>query len=250
LETLALHRAHHVTVLCQGLAEEIAARGVPKQKITVIPNAVDARVFTPDRAPDPALRSAYGLTGKTVVSFIGSFYAYEGLSLLIQALPKVMAAHPSLALLLVGGGPQEAALKAQVERHHLSDRVVFAGRVSHTRIEEYYALSDLMVYPRLPMRLTELVTPIKPLEAMAQGRVVLASDVGGHKELIDHARTGWLFKAGSVEALADAMIALLKDRTRSPGVLERARRFVADTRTWEHSVARYQPVFEALVGRR
>ena len=105
-------------------------------------------------------------------------------------------------LLLVGGGPQEAALRAQAERLGLADAVTFSGRVPHADVNAYYDLIDVLCYPRHPMRLTELVTPLKPLEAMAQGRLFVASDVGGHRELIRDGETGVLFRAGSAGDLA------------------------------------------------
>ena len=154
-----------------------------------------------------------------------------------------------VVVLLVGGGPQERALREQVAAMGLSAQVVFTGRVPHAKVGMYYDLMDVLAYPRLPMRLTELVTPMKPLEAMAQGRLLIASDVGGHRELIEHERTGWLFKAGSKEALAQSLIALLGRRGQWQAVRDQARHFVETQRTWGASVARYLPVFEGLVGR-
>ncbi|MEY3202427.1 MAG: hypothetical protein RIR70_1977 [Pseudomonadota bacterium] len=249
LETLVLKRAAHVTTICQGLAQDIAARGVAAEKITLIPNAVDVASFAPGRARDQSLCRALGLTGKTVVGFIGSFYAYEGLGVLIDAFASVRAVMPEAVLLLVGGGPEEAALRAKVTQAGLSDAVRFTGRVAHEAVARHYDLIDLLVYPRLAMRLTELVTPIKPLEAMAQGRVVLASDVGGHRELIAHGRTGVLFQAGSTEALRDTLIEMIASPSRWPALAIAARQFVEQERTWDKSVARYQPVFEALCRR-
>jgi PEP-CTERM/exosortase A-associated glycosyltransferase len=249
LETFAAHRADHVTTLCRGLADELASRGLPRDKITVIPNAVDITAFTPGGAADETLKAQLGLAGKKVIGFIGSFYAYEGLNLLVEAFARVRQVASDVALLLAGGGPEEAALREQVRAAGLQEAVVFAGRVPHESVGRYYDLIDLLVYPRLPMRLTELVTPLKPLEAMAQGRAVLASDVGGHRELIEHALTGWLFEAGSVEALAHALLERLRAPDEGGDVRARARRFVENRRTWQASVARYQPVFEALVGR-
>ena len=103
--------------------------------------------------------------------------------------------------MLVGGGPQEDALKARADRLGIEDKVLFIGRVPHAEVQRYYGLVDVLAYPRHPMRLTELVTPLKPLEAMAQGHLLVASDVGGHRELIRDGETGVLFKAGDVNAL-------------------------------------------------
>jgi glycosyltransferase involved in cell wall biosynthesis len=126
------------------------------------------------------------------------------------------------------------------------ENVRFVGRVGHEDIHRYYAIVDLFVYPRRSMRLTELVTPLKPLEAMAQTRLVIASDVGGHRELIRDGETGVLFKAGDANGLADAVIGVLGDPERARSMRAEARRFVEQERTWQNSVGRYRPVFERL----
>lgn len=248
-ETRALRRADHVFTICEGLRADIAARGIAASRITVIPNAVDVDAFETGGVADPELRQSLGLDGAAVIGFLGSFYAYEGLDLLLAALPAVLARRPEARVLLVGGGPQEQALKAQAARLGLQDKVVFTGRVPHAQVQRYYDLVDVLAYPRHPMRLTELVTPLKPLEAMAQGRVMVASDVGGHRELIRDGETGLLFQAGSADALADALVRLLTERERWPLLRAAGRRFVENERRWAHSVARYQPVFEGLLAK-
>jgi len=246
LETHALRQVDHVFTICEGLRKDIAARGIPAAKVTVIPNAVDIENFEPGGTPDAALKARLGLDGATVLGFIGSFYAYEGLDLLLAALPELLQHRPDLRVLLVGGGPQEAALKAQALQLNVADKVVFTGRVPHAEVQRYYDLVDVLTYPRHSMRLTELVTPLKPLEAMAQGRLLVASDVGGHQELIRHGETGMLFQAGSADALARAVLDLLAQRERWPVLRAAGRRFVETERTWRASAARYQPVFEGL----
>ena len=246
LETHALRQAQHVFTICEGLRSDIAARGIPASKVTVIPNAVDIDAFDPGGTPDESLKAALGLQGATVLGFIGSFYAYEGLDLLLDAFPQMLRRRPELRLLLVGGGPQDAALRAQAVALGVADKVVFTGRVPHAEVQRYYDLVDVLVYPRHSMRLTELVTPLKPLEAMAQGRLLVASDVGGHKELIRHGETGWLFKAGSRDALADAVETLLDRRAEWPLLRQSGRRFVETQRNWANSVARYAPVYASL----
>lgn len=249
LESFALRRADQITTICEGLRGDIASRGIAPDRITVIPNAVDAKTFRFGVLPDPALRHSLGLDGATVLGFAGSFYGYEGLDLLIEAARRMRARHPLLRVLLVGGGPQEAQLKHQVAQAGMQDMVIFTGRVPHDQVQRYYELIDVLAYPRLPIRLTELVTPLKPLEAMAQGRMFVASDVGGHKELIRHGETGFLFRAGDVAALEQAIESLLAQRAAWPAIQAQARRFVEVERTWTASVARYRAVYERALGR-
>ena len=250
IETYALGRAARVTTICAGLRNEIVQRGIESSHVTVIPNAVDTDKFHFDPAPDADLRQRLGLDGKTVLSFIGSFYGYEGLELLVDGLALIGRERPDVHLLLAGGGPSEPAVRERVKKLGLQDRVIFSGRIPHDDIWRYYSVADLMVYPRLCNRITDLVTPLKPLEAMAQGRLVLASDVGGHRELINDGHNGFLFRAGDAHALAQRIASAL-DNLESWGAIRlRARRFVEEERTWRDSVARYREVYSSAVNAR
>ena len=249
LESFALKQADQITTICEGLRGDIMARGIARERITVIPNAVDANLFRFGAEADPDLRRSLGLGDATVVGFAGSFYGYEGLDLLLQAAHKLLARYPNLRVLLVGGGPQEQNLKAQAQALGLGDRVIFTGRVAHAEVQRYYELIDVLAYPRLPIRLTELVTPLKPLEAMAQGRMFVASDVGGHRELVRHGETGFLFRAGDAVALEAAIDDVLTRRAMWPQIRQQARRFVESERTWVASVARYADVYQRALDR-
>lgn len=247
METHVLQRAAAVTTICEGLRNDIVQRGIPEERVTVIPNAVDIERFSTDGQPQASLQQKYALQGKVVLGFIGSFYAYEGLSLLLQAMPEIVRRVPDACLLLVGGGPEEQRLKTMVKENGLQDKVIMTGRVPHDEVQKYYNLVDVFVYPRLPMRLTELVTPLKPLEAMAQGRLVLASDVGGHRELIRPGENGELFQANSVSALQDKAVDLLQHRDNWQHLRETGRKFVESERNWAASVARYKDVYAAAL---
>ncbi len=248
LETRLLRRADAVVTLCEGMRRELAARGVAEERLTVVPNAVDLAAFPAARPPrDAGLARRLGLEGRLVLGFIGSFYQYEGLDLLIEALPAIRAAIPEAAVLLVGGGPEAERLRALAERLGLMEAVRFAGRVPHAEVRAYYDLVDLLVYPRRSIRLTELVTPLKPLEAMAERRLVIASDVGGHRELIRDGETGYLFAAGDPAALARRVAEAAGDRGRHEAMREAGRRFVETERSWVASAAHYRPVYERLL---
>jgi glycosyltransferase involved in cell wall biosynthesis len=157
---------------------------------------------------------------------------------------------PNLKLLLVGGGPHEAELKRLTAESNLADTVLFTGRVPFSEVERYYDLVDLFVYPRRKSRLTDLVTPIKPIEAMAKGRVVIASDCGGHREIVTHRLNGLLFTADDPRALANEIVAAVHERDAWPLIGKNAREYVIRERTWAASVDRYEPVYERLAGNR
>jgi len=247
LETFVFKKTDAITTICEGLRADICKRGISAEKITVIPNAVDIERFSYGLKADESLRSQLALQNKIVLGFIGSFYAYEGLPLLLEALPKILEKQPETRLLLVGGGPQEALIKQKVQELKLDDQVLFTGRIAHDLVQDYYNQVDIFVYPRLPMRLTDLVTPLKPLEAMAQGRLVIASDVGGHIELIKHGHTGYLFEAGNAEALANTVLDLLNQREQWDQLRTAGRQYVEQERNWTTSVSNYKAIYARLV---
>lgn len=250
LETHAVCHADAVTTICDGLRTELVERGVPAGSITVIPNAVDVRNFHLATGPDPELSERYALSGGMTLGFAGSFYEYEGLELLLKALPQVVRVIPQVRLLLLGGERQESNLRALSMRLGLERIVHFVGRVPHDQMQRYYSAMDVMVYPRMACRLTELVTPLKPLEAMAMGKPVVASDVGGHRELIRDRQNGYLFRAGSVSALAQCLVAVLNNRNSMQRIAVAARRYVECERNWQASVARYRAVYAGVLAGR
>nr|WP_067297774.1 TIGR04063 family PEP-CTERM/XrtA system glycosyltransferase [Marinobacterium profundum] len=248
LETHVLKRADAVTCICHGLRQDIIARGVPAQRITTIPNAVDLEQFPLLIGKSADILQLHSLSDQPVIGFIGSFYEYEGLDILIQAVAKLRATLPHLRVLLVGGGPQENALKQLACDLDVKDQIIFTGRVPHQDVPRYYSVLDALVYPRKSMRLTELVTPLKPMEAMAQGKPVLASDVGGHKELITHGENGYLFAANNPAALASALESMFLHTTSDESLVARGREFVEQERNWVASVGRYHPIYAAIAG--
>ena len=246
LETWAVRRADAVVVICEGLKADLISRGIDPDRITVSPNGVDLHLFGNPPPRDAALAEELGLNGSETVGFIGSFYDYEGLDDLIAAMPRLVAARPEAALLLVGGGPMEPALRAQAAASPVADCIRFVGRVPYDQVERYYSLIDVLAYPRKKMRLTDLVTPLKPLEAMAQGKLVAASDVGGHRELMTDGQTGTLFAADSPSAIADSLSNLFSARETWEDRRDQARAFVEKERNWASNIRRYETVYHQI----
>jgi PEP-CTERM/exosortase A-associated glycosyltransferase len=247
LENRAVADADAVMTICRGLREDLIARGVLPDKIGVMPNGVDLELFGTPPPRDEGLARELALGSGPVIGFIGSFYDYEGLDDLIAAMPHLIEEQPEARLLLVGGGPMEQALRAQAEGSPVSYAIHFAGRVPHQEVERYYSLCAVMAYPRKRSRLTDLVTPLKPLEAMAQGRIVAASDVGGHRELIADGITGALFPADDPPACGRALARLLSAADEWPRMRDAARVHVAEHHDWARNVRRYRDVYQALV---
>ena len=242
IETWVCRKADHIVVLCQGIKNDLIKRGIPPNKITIVANGIDPEEFC-TAPPDTEYQKNWGLEGKKVIGFIGSFYRYEGLDFLVNAVASLTATRSDIVLLLVGGGEMEKELKGMIKRLHLENVVMMPGRIPQERIPRVYALMDLLAYPRYPMRLTELVTPLKPLEAMAAGKAVVASDVGGHKELIRQGQTGVLFPAGDARALQETLAQLLDDPVYCYILSQQAGEWVRCERSWDRTTAVYSEIY-------
>jgi len=250
LENRVVASADAVFTICEGLRGDLIARGCDGGKIGISPNGVDLSLFGDPPRRDDALAQALELGAGPVIGFIGSFYDYEGLDDLIAAMPELRATHPGTQLLLVGGGPRDDVLRAQAAASPASASIRFTGRVPHSEVERYYSLIDVLAYPRKASRLTDLVTPLKPLEAMAQQRIVAASDVGGHRELIVDGQTGALFPADDPAGAAEAIGQLLDTSDSWDAIKANAQQHVADNHDWAKNVHRYQSVYHHLLARR
>ena len=183
-----------------------------------------------------------------MIGYIGSFYDYEGVDDLIAAMPMLRCEHPDARLLLVGAGEMEAEWRAKASALPEPDAVIFTGRVPHDQVERYYSLIDVLAYPRKASRLTDLVTPLKPLEAMAQRRIVVASNVGGHRELITHGENGFLFAPDDPAECAAALSEVLERRDEWDAIRNRGVAHVRARHDWRTNAARYLDVYHLLLG--
>ena len=247
LENMAVSGADAVMTICQGLKDDLVSRGVSPEKIGIMPNGVDLTMFGEPVARDDVLAEELGIGDGPVIGFIGSFYDYEGLDDLIAAMPLLVERHPDTHLLMVGGGPMAEALQAQGSASPVANAIHFTGRVPHSQVERYYALTDIMAYPRKQSRLTDLVTPLKPLEAMAQMKLVAASNVGGHRELMTHGETGVLFTPDDPAACAAALADLIDRRAEWNSIRGRAREHVGSAHDWHRNANNYLCVYQTLL---
>jgi PEP-CTERM/exosortase A-associated glycosyltransferase len=247
IEQSAFEKADAVSCICQGLKADLIKRGIPENKIFVTPNAVDIDNFQPSYQRDSELEQSFNLSDKKVVAFVGTFFKYEGLSYAIEAMKMIAKTRDDIHLLLVGAGNELENLKQQVADAKLEKLVTFVGRVPFEQVSRYYSLADVMVFPRESIRLTELVTPLKPLESMAQFKPVIASDIGGHRELITDGKTGFLFPADDAEALAEKIIETIDNTELLTQISEQGLSFVRDERNWLNTAKQYLPVYQKLI---
>lgn len=245
-ETWLVRRADAVAASSHAMLGDLRARGA-RGPGALIPPSVDP--YSTGCAPSNSaqLRTQLDLGSGPVIAYAGVLHQHEGVDLLLDALPRITLAHPGARLLVVGAGPALSALRSQAAARVLARQVVFAAEAAPGQLHHYYPLADVLVFPRLPSRHASLCVPFLPLEAMAHGCAVAASDTGGHAELVEDGRTGVLFEPASADALAGAVLDLLSDPVRLAGIRTQARRFVAERRTWEASVARYAPLYDRVL---
>jgi glycogen synthase len=243
IETFLFKGADGVVTICEGMRQDLIERGIETKRIHVVPNGVDVDWFRP-RTRDADLVEKFELNGKPVFGFIGSFYRYEGLRFLVDAIPRLTEKLPGAKVILVGGGYDESWVRNKAKVY--GNTVILAGQIPHESIRDFYSIIDVFVCPRQRIRLTDLVTPLKPLEAMSMAKMVLASDVGGHRELIQHDKTGLLFQAENEEDFLRQAVRAIKDSNLRPMIGERARRYVENERAWPHIISRYIKIYEDL----
>jgi len=246
LETWLIRRVTALLVISQGLKDEALRRGVAERNIFRALNGVDTERFHP-LPRDQALVRQHGLAEHLVIGYIGFFFAYEGVEVLVRAFARIAAALPQCRLLLVGGGEEEGALRALAAHLGVASMVQFTGVVRHEDVQRWYSVCDVLVYPRRRGKLTAVVTPMKPLEAMAMAKAIVASAVGGLQELIRDGETGLLCESEDPAALAAALAALATDPQRRAALGEAARRFVCAERDWTHLAPLYERVYRSLI---
>jgi PEP-CTERM/exosortase A-associated glycosyltransferase len=242
LETHVARRADAVVGIARSILEDLENRGVNPQKLFYVPNGVNTSRFVP-RARDSELAAALGLNGAPTLGFIGTLFPWEGISWFVRAVIALRQKGVYLNVVIVGDGAEADEVRRVIREHDAGNYIFFPGRVPHEQVDLYYSVMDIMVYPRCSMRLTELVTPLKPLEAMALGKAVLGSDVGGIRELVEPEVTGVLFKPGDLQDFERQTIRLLSNSEFRRSLGDRARQKVAADKDWKVLARTYESVY-------
>ncbi len=248
LETHVARNADAVCGIAQHILHEVQMRGVAPDRLFHTPNGVDCKRFIP-LGRDSQLADELGLTGAPVLGFFGSLYRYEGITWMVRALAELRRRGNPFKLLIIGRGEEQERVRAAVHEHALQDCVRLIDHVPHDQISRYYSVVDVMVFPRLSVRLTELVTPLKPLEAMALQKAVLASGVGGMRELIEHEHTGLLFGAEDITTFCEQAERLLKAPGLRAQLGENAHRYVLREKDWNVLAGRYLDIYRHVLHR-
>lgn len=249
LENYVVHRADAVVGISQSILDELKKRKVDPAKLFHVPNGVDTEKFSPV-SRDASLATRLGLGNEPVLGFIGSLYRWEGVAWLVRAVAELRRRGTACKLLIVGDGEEMPAVREAVNELNAGDFIQVLGRVPHDEIEHYYSVVDVLVYPRHSIRLTELVTPLKPLEAMALGKAILGSDVGGIRELVQPEETGVLYRADNVEDFCAQAKRLLSETSLQRRLGEQAREFILREKDWDVLARRYTNIYDFAMRRR
>jgi glycosyltransferase involved in cell wall biosynthesis len=239
-----MQAADLVVTLGEAMREEIIGRGVAEDKIIIVPNGVSKEFLQP--LPDASqLKRDLGIEpGEYVVGLVSSLVAHEGIGTLLEAVKILGDRGVRTRALIVGDGPERGALQRQAATLGLD--AIFTGRVPMARVREYHAVLDVFVVPRTRDRVCQLVTPLKPVEAMASGLPVVVSAVRALGEIVNDKVTGIQAPPQDAVALADTLQELLASPQFRKMLGENAREWVARDRTWEHNAARYRDAYARL----
>jgi glycosyltransferase involved in cell wall biosynthesis len=247
IERRLLTESDHIVVLSHALKRRIQARfKVPDARFTVVPNGVDLERFAPQREGSQqvaSIKQQLGLS-ETVVMYAGYHDKINGIPSLLRVAPELLAQNPELSFLFIGTGPEEGPVKELAKEY--SGRIVHLDSVPHEAMPHYYQLCDLFVIPRPSTLSSETITPIKLLEAMAMGRKVLCSDVGGLAELIQDGHNGFLFRKGDLGDLKRRMSEALRAPAEEIGA--RARDKVANEYTWDAAAQTLAACYSEALG--
>ena len=246
LETRSMLAADLVVTLGEAMREEIVARGVTAEKILIVPNAVSEEFLRP--LPDATgLRAALGIDpDEYVVGVVSSLVQHEGIGTLLEATAILRARGLPARALIVGDGPERAALQRQAAEAGLAEAAIFTGRVPAAKVRQFHALLDIFVVPRTSDRVCQLVTPLKPVEAMASGLCVVTSEVKALTEIVKHEVTGMQTVPQDPVSLADCLEYLLYSPDIRRKLGDNAREWAARDRTWAHNATRYQDAYARL----
>src|SRR5271170_2833232 len=232
LESFVVRRSDAGVGISSSLLADLQPRQIPSNKPFCIPNGVDIARFVP-RPRDAGLAARFGINEIPTLGFLGTFFPWEGVPWLVGAAAKLRQTGVNFKLLIVGDGPEAPDVRKAIVDTSSQNFVSYLGRVANDQVEQYYSLMDVLVYPRRSVRIAELVTPLKPLEAMAAGKAVLGSAVGGIRELIEPEVTGLLFTPENISDFCRQAQRLLQDSTLRSTLGDRARLAMIEQRDWK-----------------
>lgn len=239
-------KANKCIAICKGIADVLVKGGVPANKIEIVPNAVE-----PDKFPiikkDVGLTERLKLENKIIFGYVTNVRWFEGIQTIIKAWPKIIKKNPNAIFLLIGDGPYLEKLKSNIKELGIEKSFLTIGRIPHNDIAMYYSLIDIFVVPRINVPVSNIVTPLKPLEAMISKKAIIVSDVNALKEMVIDGETGLHFRADDEKHLAEVCIKLANDTELRTKLGEDGRKWVIKNRTWDINAKQYTEIYNNLI---
>ena len=235
-ETKVLRKADSVICISETLKKEAISRGVKPEKITVVTNAVE-KDMSKKKSKSSSLKSAkdsLNLSASTkVIGYIGSLREMEGVDFTAKAVAKLADNGHDIRLFVLTGDNGQEELRALCKKLDITDKSTIMGPVPHEEVPVFYDLIDLFIVSRPKTRVTELVTPLKPFEAMAMGKAVIASKLPALGEIIQHEKTGLLYTPDNLESLVASIEKCIEDDGLVRKLGDSARKWIKENRTWD-----------------
>jgi glycosyltransferase involved in cell wall biosynthesis len=249
-EVRTMLAADAIVTLAETMRADIVARGVPPERVFVVPNGVDPEAFSP-RPPDPALRAQYGVGDRYLIGYVSNLdHPREGQETLIEATALLVEAGRDVACLIIGEGKRREHLQDVAAASGVADRIVFTGAVPHEQVPAMYALLDAFVVPRRDERAARLVTPLKPFEAMAMARPMIVADLLALTEVAPDGERSLAYPAEDAAALAAAVERLMDDPSLAARLGQAGRAWVTRERTWASNGPRWTSIYESVLAGR
>ncbi len=246
LEAEAAKGADVVLTLTEALKVEMISRGVDRDKIEILPNGVTSNRFQP-LSRDSELEKSLELRDKVVIGYIGSVVSYEGLEYLVDAVEiLIKKGITNIAVLIVGDGAVLENIKSRVESKELNRYFIFTGRVPHEEVEKYYSLVDITPFPRKGQPVCEMVSPLKPFEAMAMEKAILSSNVSALEEIVEDGYNGLLFEKDNVEDFSEKLEKLINNKELRVKLGKQSREWVIEHRDWKVISKKLSTVYDRL----
>lgn len=245
IDNFVLSKADKIVVISDAIKKDLIKRGISYEKIVMLPNAVDINKFSP-QPKSIKIEKKYNLNNKKIIMYLGKFQPWEQLDKLVKIFAKIKERQNNVKLLLVGDGPDRKKIEKIIKEYNLTKDVTITGFVPFSDVPKYYSVCDVFVMVRPATPHLDKTTPIKPFEAMSMGKVVISTDIGGMREIIEDGKTGFLV-SHSMDAIVDKTIEVLNNPQLREEIGANARRYVKENRDWKAIINNLDDVYEEVI---
>ncbi len=240
------------TIICisKGLKDQLKTKwNIDEDKLTVLPCAADVDAFGA-KYDTEAVRRRLGLANEPVVMWVGGFYPWHDLDLLLGSFTQVLQKKPNARLILVGDGQTRTSVEQKIVKNGLQQAVIMAGTVAHSQVPELLSIADIAVVPSAPVSESHggTGTPLKLFEYMAAGKAIIATAQDHAAEVIQDGHNGLLIETGDVEGFAEAMLTLLNDPAERFRLGQNARQQAVTLYSWEQYTRRLEEIYLNILG--